>query len=132
MSKTVATALGAAVALALVGAQTAGWVPWAVVAVLGVLAAIAIPVSRELSRRLAIVLATCLGWAPLVWLVDGPKGELTRFGGVTAALCGGLVAWVATGPVRERVGALVPRVRRADAVALAGVAVQVRGWAATR
>lgn len=123
MPTAMATALGAVVALGLGGAQALGWLPGGVVAALGVLAALAIPMSRELSRRVAMVLATSLGWAPVVWLVDWPTGELTRFGGVTAVLWGCLAGWVATGPVRERAAALVPRVRGADAVALAGVAV---------
>ena len=121
MPTAMATALGAVVALGLGGAQALGWLPGGVVAALGVLAALAIPMSRELSRRVAMVLATSLGWAPVVWLVDWPTGELTRFGGVTAVLWGCLAGWVVTGPVRERAAALVPRVRGADAVALAGV-----------
>ncbi len=121
LPRPVAAAIGAVVATVLVGAQSVGWLPRSVVAILGVLAALAIPVSREMSRRVAIVLATSLGWAPLVWLVDWPTGELTRFGGVMAVLWGCLVGWVAIGPVGERAAALVPRVRAADAVAMAGV-----------
>ncbi len=123
MTTAKATALGAVVALAIVGVQMQGWLPRGVVAGCGVLGALAIPASRELSRRIAIVLATSLGWAPLVWLVDWPTGELTRFGGVTALVWGCLVGWVARGPVRERAAALVPRIRTVDAVALGGVGV---------
>ena len=123
MTPAKATALGAVVALAIVGVQMQGWLPRGVVAGCGVLGALAIPASRELSRRIAIVLATSLGWAPLVWLVDWPTGELTRFGGVTALVWGCLVGWVARGPVRERAAALVPRIRTVDAVALGGVGV---------
>ena len=118
-----ALAIGSLTTLGLSLVQAAASVPGWLVGVVGVAALVAIPVSRELSRRVAMVLATSLGWAPVVWLVDWPTGELTRFGGVTAVLWGCLAGWVVTGPVRERAAALVPRVRGADAVALAGVAV---------
>jgi hypothetical protein len=116
-----ALALGSLTTLGLSLVQAAASVPGWLVGVVGVAALVAIPVSRECSRRLAIVLLVVLGWAPLLWLLQWPTGNLTRFGGMTAVVVGGLVAWVALGPVRARVAALVPRFRRADGVALAGI-----------
>ncbi len=120
---TAATALGVMCALVLVAVQVAGVLPRGVVAVAGPAALLAVPVSREFSRRVAIVLLIALGWAPLAWLSPWPTGQLTRAGGVTAVLVGVLVGWVALGPVRERLARLVPRFRRIDAVAVGGVTV---------
>ncbi len=122
---TAATALGAICALVLLWVHVAGVVPSPVIAVVGAAAILAVPVSREFSRRVAIVLLTALGWAPLVWLGPWPGGQLTRVGGVTAVLVGVLVGWVALGPVRERLSRLVPRFRRIDAVALGGVGLVI-------
>ena len=116
-----ALAIGSLTTQGLSLVQAAASVPGWLVGVVGVAALVALPVSRECSRRLAIVLIVVLGWAPLLWLLQWPTGDLTRFGGMTAVVVGGLVAWVALGPVRARVAALVPRFRRADGVALVGI-----------
>lgn len=108
-------------ALVLIAVQMAVVVPWQATAAVGVLAVVALPVSREFSRRVAIVLLTALGWAPALWLVPWPSGHLTRVGGVSAVLVGFLVGWVAPGPFRDRATRLVPRFRRVDAVAMGGV-----------
>ena len=85
-------AIGSLTTLGLSLVQAAASVPGWLVGVVGVAALVAIPVSRECSRRLAIVLLVVLGWAPLLWLLQWPTGNLTRFGGMTAVVVGGLVA----------------------------------------
>ena len=85
----------------------------------------AVPVSRELSRRLMIMGAIVVGWWPVTWwwAWDGPVSRTTAG---LAVLAGGLAAWVAAGRGRpgevggvgDRARRLVPTVRATDLVVL--------------
>jgi hypothetical protein len=90
------------------------------------LVAVAVPTSRELSRRLLVVGCLVLGWAPLLWWWDLPTGSLGRVAVLLAVVVGLLAAWLTPRPgVRAR--QLVPRVRWTDAAA--GVGVLATVWA---
>jgi hypothetical protein len=88
------------------------------------LAVLAVPTSRELSRRVLIAGALFLGWVPFLWWWDVQFGIVGRSGVVLAVLLGGLAAWLAAAPrPASRAWSVVPRVRWTDAVAGAGVAL---------
>lgn len=89
----------------------------------GAAASLAIPSSRELARRVAVVGCVALGAAPLLWWFAVPDIGATRFGVVVAILVGGLAGWVALGDARSRLRRLLPRLRSVDAVAAVGVAL---------
>lgn len=85
---------------------------------------LALPTSRELARRVLIAGCVFLGWIPLLWWWHLPLGDVGRLGTVLALLVGGLTAWLLLGDgPAARVRLLVPRIRWADAVGVAGVAV---------
>ncbi|WP_281690708.1 hypothetical protein [Pseudonocardia thermophila] len=81
-----------------------------------VLLVLAVPTSRELSRRVLIAGCAVLGWVPLLWL--GPP--VPGVGRVTIALvvlAGALAAWVGwSDRPWVRVQQLVPRMRLVDAL----------------
>lgn len=92
------------------------------------LVVLAVPTSRQLSRR--ILLAGCLffGWVPVLYWWDLPVGDLGRSTLLFAAILGLLVGWIAAG-VRpgHRLRLLLPRLRTVDLLpvvaALAAVGV---------
>lgn len=118
----------AAAGLVLVG-RSAGVLEGPPALALAVVAVLAVPTSREASRRVLLAGCTVLGWLPLTWWFAWP-GDLGRSGVLLAALVGGLAGWVAAGPGRRRRAALlVPRVRVVDALpVLAALAAVVVVW----
>jgi hypothetical protein len=83
---------------------------------------LAIPSSREMSRRIVAAACVFFGGAPLLWWWPEPIG-IGRGAVLVAVLAGVLAGWVVGGrQVRTRLRHLVPRVRATDAlVVLAGV-----------
>jgi len=85
---------------------------------------LALPTSRELARRVLIAGCVFLGWIPLLWWWHLPLGDVGRLGTVLALLVACLAAWLLLGDgPAARVRLLVPRIRWADAVGVAGAAV---------
>ena len=80
----------------------------------GVLAALLVPSSRELSRRVLLVGCIALGAAPVAWWFPFPFAGLTHFGLCAALLPAFLAAFLLTR--RVTLQALVPRFRFADAL----------------
>lgn len=118
----------AAAALVLVGRST-GLLDGAPALVLALVAVLAVPTSREASRRVLLAGCAVLGWFPMTWWFAWP-GDLGRSGLLLAGLVGALAGWVAAGPGRRRRAALlVPRVRAVDALpVLAALAAVVVVW----
>lgn len=87
-----------------------------------ILVALAVPSSRELSRRVVVVGCVFLGWLPFVWWWQAPSG-VSRVGVLLVVLTAVLVGWTFAGSdLRSRARILVPRVRPTDAlVVLAGM-----------
>lgn len=85
---------------------------WAVV-VVAVVATLAIPSSRETSRRLLIAGCVALGWLPMTWWFPLPLGAPDRLSLLTSLIIGALTALIAAG--RVRAAALIPRFRVSDA-----------------
>lgn len=110
-------ALGILVFSLAVGAQFAGVLSGWPLITLAVLAALAVPSSREASRRVFYVGCIALGWATLVWWLPLPVSGVTRLGVVVAATLAVLVAM----SVARRAGlrTLVPRFRLADTFVIA-------------
>lgn len=87
---------------------------WPALAVL-VVVLLALPTSRELSRRMLIMGTLTLGWVPLLWWMPAPG--VGRASLLLAGVTAGLAAWVFSGPGRSaRAGRLRPRVRAVDAL----------------
>lgn len=107
---------GAVVYAALASGLAPGW--FALLLLAGLLAAI--PSAEELSFRVALNGAWLLGWSPVLWWVDSghlvDRGALILSTGVIA-----LVVMIAQpGDRRERLRAMRPVVRAADALPLVG------------
>lgn len=127
-----AVVLGAGVA----GLRHAGLLEGSVALGAAVVAVLAVPTSRNLSRR--IVLAGCMffGWVPLMWWVSLPVGSVGR---ATILLSGTIAltgAWVAAGerPL-ERLRRLVPAWRWVDLLpplAAAAAALVLASWLSVR
>lgn len=76
---------------------------------------LAVPVSRQLSRRILVMGAVGLGWLPMLWWFPAPLPSFGRIGLILALLLGGLGAWVASGcSPRARLALLAPRLRFVD------------------
>ena len=110
-------AVGAAVFVSVLGLQLAGVLSGWLLIGTGVVAALAIPTSRETSRRVFFVACIALGWAPLAWWLPFELGGVSRFGVMVAAIMAIVSALVAGRYVRAR--SLVPRFRSADGLTLA-------------
>lgn len=94
--------------------------------------ALAVPVSRQLSRRILVVGLLAFGWVPVLWWVPVPTAGLGRVSVLLAASAGAVAAWItlADHPA-ERLRRLVPHVAAVDALpalASAAAAVVLRGW----
>jgi hypothetical protein len=128
--------VGGLAALLVAAARLNGLVHgWPAVALFAVLI-LALPTSRNLSRR--ILLAGCLlfGWVPVLWWWRLPLGDLGHAGLLLAGTAGLLAGWVVGGPdpVR-RLGRIVPRFRLVDLfpIVAGGVAAWVMGtWLQVR
>ncbi|WP_024287658.1 hypothetical protein [Cellulomonas sp. KRMCY2] len=97
-----------------------------------VIALLAVPTSREMSRRVLVMGTLALGWVPVLWWLPVPAPEVGRASLLLAGVTAGLAGWVFSGPGRAaRADRLLPRVRSVDAlplvVALAAAFV-VRPW----
>ncbi len=115
----------AAGALVLLGRAT-GVLEGVPALVLAAVATLAVPVSREASRRVLLTGCIVLGWLPLTWWFAWP-GQLGRAGVLLALLVAALVGWVAAGPDRRRRAALlVPRFRGVDVLPV--LAALAAGW----
>lgn len=110
-------ALGLVVFSLVVGAQLAGVLSGWPLITLGVLAALAIPSSREASRRVFYVGCIALGWATLVWWLPLPVPGVSRLGVVVAATLAVLVTMTVARRIDLR--AMVPGFRLADALVIA-------------
>lgn len=121
----VALAVGGAVVLARGHGLLEGWPAAGLV----VLLAVALPTSRELSRRVLLVGAVGLGWVPVLWWLPAGPGRATL---LLAALAGVVAGYVLHAPGRAaRARTLVPRVRAVDALpalAAGAAAVVVLPW----
>ena len=107
-----AVGVGAAVFAVILGSHLAGWLTGWPLVILGTGAALAVPSSREASRRVFLLGCVALGAAPLVWWLPLPIDGLTRFGFGAAVTLALLTALVIGG--RLSVRALLPRFRAAD------------------
>ncbi len=91
------------------------------------LAVLAVPTSRQLSRRILLSVCLAFGWITLLWWAPLPVGEIGRAILLLAALVGALGGgWVAGGPWRSRLRRLVPRCAVVDAYP--PVLVLCTGW----
>lgn len=91
--------------------------PGIVVAGIFAVVVLAIPTSRQLSRR--ILLAGCLffGWVPVLYWWDLPVGDIGRSGVIFAGIAALLAGWVgAAHSPMQRLRLLVPRLRVIDAL----------------
>jgi len=76
---------------------------------------LAIPSSRQLSRRILLVATIAVGWTPVLWWWHLPVGPTGRSGWLLAILPGVLIGWVAAGhPIRARARRLLPQMRVID------------------
>src|ERR1035437_2954297 len=107
--------VGLALALLLVLARESGLLEGNVMFGAFALAVLAIPTSRQLSRR--VLLGTCLafGWIPLLWWWPLPVGDLGRGTLLLALMVGSLGGWVGAGRRPWlRCARLVPRLALID------------------
>ena len=80
---------------------------------------LAMPSSRQLSRRILLVATIAVGWTPVLWWWHLPVGPTGRSGWLLAILPAVLIGWVAAGrPIRSRARRLVPQVRIIDSFPL--------------
>ena len=77
---------------------------------------VAVPSASRVAPRLAVNLAVCVGWAPVLWWVDWPF-PVNRGGAVLALVAGGLTTHVfASDRPLRRLATFVPEVQVADAL----------------
>lgn len=108
-------AVGLAAAGLVVLGRHAGALDGVVGLVGGAILALAIPTSRELSRRILLTGCLVLGWVPVLWWWDLPVGSIGRVTLLLALGAGGLIGWVVAGPRPvSRLRGLLPRVGWAD------------------
>ena len=62
-----------------------------------ILAMLAIPTSRQLSRRVLLGVCLAFGWIPLLWWAPLPVGDFGRATLLLATMVGGLGGWAAAG-----------------------------------
>lgn len=87
---------------------------------------LAIPVSRQLSRRIALVGCSYLGWVQVLYWWNLPIGSVGRNTLVFALLAGSLAGWMVHGQSpRARLRRLMPRIRVVDGLPLLGGAVSL-------
>lgn len=116
-----AVAAGVAVFVVVLGAHFLGLLAGWPLVVTGVLAALAIPASREFSRRVFWMSCIALGMAPLAWWLPFPIEGVSRLGIATAAVLAVLTALIVGR--RLSIRALMPRFRMADALTLGAAAL---------
>lgn len=120
--------VGAAVTVAL----ASGIVPGGLAVMIFAMVVLAVPTSRQLSRR--VLLAGCLffGWVPLLYWWDLPVGDIGRSPILFAVISALLAGWIAVArnPVR-RLRRLLPRLRAVDTfplLASLGIAAILWKW----
>ncbi|KQY47502.1 hypothetical protein [Cellulomonas sp. Root137] len=125
-------ACGLGVAGTIVVGRASGVLDGVLAVALLLLVVLAVPVSRELSRRVLVVGCLLLGWVPVLWWVPLPVGVAGRGTALLAVVAGGLTAWVAAGEAPARRGRrLLPRLRLVDIVpvgAALGTAFVLAPW----
>jgi hypothetical protein len=112
-----------AVLLVIAGAALSGLLRSAALLVVLALVALALPTSRDLSRRVVVVGAVFLGGLPLLWWLPWPAFLPSHAAVVTAVLGGLLAVLMAMGRITR--GDVLPRVRSTDLAGLAAAAVAV-------
>ena len=124
--------LGASVVVVRQAGVVQGWV--ALIAAL--LAVLAVPTSRSLSRRILLAGCVFFGWVPLLWWFPLPVGSVGRVTVLLAATVALTGAWVSAGErPRDRLRRLVPRWRGVDVLpplAAAGAAALLAPWLSVR
>jgi len=106
--------------------RQSGLLPGRLTLAVALLAVLAVPTSRQLSRRILLSVCLAFGWIPLLWWAPLPVGEIGRATLLLAALVGAQGGWVAGGPWRSRLRRLVPRCAVVDAYP--PVLVLCTGW----
>lgn len=92
------------------------------------LVVLAVPTSRQLSRRILLAGCVFFGWVPVLYWWDLPVGEFGRSTPILAAVAAALAGWIAVGDhPMQRLRGLAPRLRVVDLLpfvaALASTAV---------
>ncbi len=108
---------GLVVAGVVVALRAAGTLDGAAVLVLLAALTLAVPTSRDLSRRVLLAGCLALGWVPVLWWVPGQVGTFGRGTAIVAALAGALAGVVAgSADPRARARSFWPRWRLVDLV----------------
>lgn len=127
-----AVAVGTLTALARQRGWLHGW--WSVLFCLGVV--LAVPTSRQLSRRILLSGCLLLGWLPVLWWWHLPLGGVGRTTVLLGLLTGALAGWVAGAPEpRARLRRLRPDLHLVDALPLlaaTAASLVVSGWLQVR
>ena len=112
----VPSAIGAALAIAVVVGRLAGLIDGPVGLLVATGLVLAVPTSRLLSRRIVLAVPIIFGWFPLSAWLHLPVGPLGSVAVALAVLAGALGVWVAR--ARGRLLLLLPRPALVDAVPL--------------
>jgi len=120
------SALGVVFVATMVFLRQSGLLRGRLALAVALLAVLAVPTSRQLSRRILLRVCLPFGWIPLLWWAPLPVGEIGRATLLLAALVGALGGWVAGGPWRSRLRGLIPRCAVVDACP--PVLVLCTGW----
>lgn len=120
--------VGVALAMVMILTRWSGLVHGKLALAIFVLAMLAIPTSRQLSRRILLSACLAFGWVPLLWWWPLPVGDLGRGTLLLAVMVGGLGGWAAGGQHPwARCRAVMPKLAVVDAypflLALFGAAV---------
>jgi len=114
-----AALVGGTLITLVVAARRAGVLQGQPAFALAAIGCLAVPVSRQLSRRILVVGTVVLGWLPMAWWFPAPVPSFGRVGVLLALLVGGLGAWVASGcSPWARLASLAPRLRSVDVLPL--------------